>query len=1084
MNAAGYYRFPTIHNDTVIFVSEDDLWTVSAKGGVARRLTSGLGEANRPAFSPDGKWLAFSGRDEGPLEVFLMPSSGGQPKRLTFIGSVALVCGWTPDEKIIFASDLGQPFLRVTRLYAISPEGGTPELLPTGVGLHASYSPKGGCVIGRYGMVSREPAYWKRYRGGTAGDLWVDPDGSGNFKRLIQLKGNLYRPLWVGHRIFFTSDHEGISNLYSVTPSGQDLKRHTDHDEFYVRHPSSDGKRIVYHAGADLYLYDPANGKSAKIEVEHHSPRTQRYRKFVDSAKYMEAYQPHPQGHLIALTTRGKTFTMGNWEGPVVQRGEPDGVRYRLARWLHDGKRFVLVSDAGSEESLEIHPAEGLIPPERLEHLEIDHPVEMKASPKADQVVLSNHRNELIFVDLSSKKSRVLDRSPYGMIAGFDWSPDGRWVAYSCTQSLHTAAIKLCDTQNGKVYAATKPVLQDVSPTFDPDGKYLYFLSYREFDPVYDNLHFDLGFPRGVRPYLVTLQKDLPSPFVPVPKPMEEVWKAEAEKKLGNETKNNKKNSEPMQTQIDLDGIENRVLAFPVAEARYMQIAAIKGKVLFSWWPIEGSLSNNWYPMQEPPAKATLEAYDLETKKSEVLVSGITNFRVSGDRKTLVYRAGNRLRVLKAGEKSDETVAKEPPGKKSGWMDLSRVKVSVEPPAEWRQMYREAWRLQRDYFWDEKMTQVDWGKIYERYLPLLDRVTTRSEFSDLMWEMQGELGTSHAYEMGGDYRPAPDYSMGFLGADVVYDDKVKAWKVSHIVHGDVWDEMKSSPLAKPGLNVREGDTLLAIGSQRLTRELPPQKLLVNHANQEVALTVGDSKGKSPRTISVKTLVNETLARYREWVEQNRKYVHEQTDGRVGYVHIPDMGPRGYAEFHRSFIAEVDREGLIVDVRFNGGGHVSELLLEKLARRRVAYTKTRWFGTQPYPVESVAGPMVALTNEYAGSDGDIFSHGFKLLKLGPLIGKRTWGGVIGIWPRNSLTDGSITSQPEFSFWFKDVGWKVENYGTDPDIEVEFRPQDYVAGKDPQLERTLQEMVKLLEENPPKMPDLSKVSNLALPRLPKR
>lgn len=1084
MSTLGYFRFSTIHNDSVAFVSEDDLWTVPSKGGIVRRLTSGWGEASRPAYSPDGKWLAFSGREEGHTEVYLMPALGGQPKRLTFMGSVALVCGWTPDGKILFASDHGAPFMRMMQLFAVSTEGSAPELLPLGVALNASYGPKGGCVIGRYGMVGREPAHWKRYRGGTAGDLWIDAEGDGNFKRLIQLQGNLYRPLWVGSRIFFTSDHEGVSNLYSCTLPGQDLKRHTDHDEFYVRHPATDGKRIVYQAGADLYLYDPSTSKSVPIEVEYHSPRTQRSRKFVDSARYMEEYIPHPQGHLLAITTRGKVFTFGNWEGSVVQHGAPDGTRTRLARWLNDKEHLVLVSDLDGEDRLEIHHLNGSEEPKILTGLDIGRPMDIKVSPKSNEIILSNHRNELIWVDLDKKKSRVIDRSLFGLVLGFDWSPDGRWVAYSTSLSLHRAAIKLYDTQNNKTHTITEPVLQDVSPKFDPDGKYLYFFSYREFDPVYDNLHFDLGFPKGVKPYLITLQKETPSPFVPVAKPLEEAWKSEFEKKMaaGNGVKNGKKSE--ISVQIDLDGIQNRVLAFPVPEARYVQIAAISGKVLYSWWPVEGSLTNTWNPMGDPPAKATLEAYDFETKKSEVLVTGITSFQLSGDRKSLVYRAGNKLRVLRAGEKSDETLAKEGPSKKSGWIDLARVKVSVQPEAEWKQMYREAWRLQRDYFWDEKMSQINWEKVYERYLPLLDRIATRSEFSDLMWEMQGELGTSHAYEMGGDYRPDPNYSMGFLGADFEYDEKVKAWKITHIVQGDSWDEQKSSPLAKPGLNIREGETLLAIGGRKLTHDTQPQAFLVNQAGQEISLTVGDAKGKSPRTVSVKTLANESLARYREWVEKNRDFVHKMTDGRVGYLHIPDMGPRGYAEFHRSFISEVDREGLVVDVRFNGGGHVSELLLEKLARRRLGYARTRWFGAQPYPNESVLGPMIALTNEYAGSDGDIFSHCFKLLKLGTLVGKRTWGGVVGIWPRNRLSDGSITSQPEFSFWFKDVGWKVENYGTDPDIEVEYRPQDYVRGKDPQLECTVQEIVKQLEATPPKLPDLSKRPSLALPKLPKR
>ncbi|MCS6902752.1 MAG: PDZ domain-containing protein [Candidatus Bipolaricaulota bacterium] len=1074
MPTAGYYRYPTIAGDTVVFVSEDDLWTVSAQGGVARRLTSGLGMASFPALSPDGKFIAFSGRDEGHTEVYLMPAEGGQPKRLTFLGSISLVVGWSPDGKIIFASNAAQPFLNIYLLYALSPQDGSPGLLPTGPALSISFGPKGGRVIGRNAI---DPARWKRYRGGTAGDIWIDPDGSGNWRRLVQVQGNLSRPMWIGDRIFFLSDHEGIGNLYSCTPSGQDIQRHTDHEDFYVRHPHTDGRRIVYHAGADLYVYDTITDKNWKIEVEYHSPRTQRYRKFVESAKYLEDYALHPKGHLLAVTTRGKVFTMGNWEGPTVQHGEPDGVRHRLARWLHDGKRLVAVCDAEGEETLEIFYADGLTPSERLTGVEFGRAIELKASPKSEHVALTNHRNELILIDLARKTTKVLDKSPYAPIAGFDWSSDGRWIAYSCALSLHTSAIKVCKVETGEIFSVTRPVLQDVSPTFDPDGKYLYFLSYREFDPVYDNLHFDLGFPRGVRPYLVTLKKDLLNPFVPVPK-------APEEKNQKPDEKEQKPEKSEEKIEIDFDGIEDRILAFPVPDGRYQQIAAMKGKVLYTSLPIEGSLNMNWFQLTEPPAKATLEVYDFESLKAEPLITGITNFKLSDDRKTLVYRAGNRLRVLKAGEKPDEKLAAEPPSKKSGWIDLTRVRVSVDPPAEWRQMFREAWRLQRDHFWIEDMADVDWHAVYERYFPLIDRISTRAEFSDLMWEMQGELGTSHAYEFGGDYRPEPRYDMGFLGADLAYDKKLKLWKIAHIVHGDPWDITKSSPLTQPGVNVREGDTILAINGRRVDEQTSPYELLVNQANCEILLTVGDAKGENSRTVSVKTLIAETPARYREWVEKKRKFVHEQTNGRVGYVHIPNMGPIGYSEFHRYFLSEIDREGLIIDVRFNGGGHVSELILEKLARRRIAYVKSRWFGEQPYPTDSVGGPMVALTNEYAGSDGDIFSHNFKLLKLGPLVGKRTWGGVIGIWARHSLVDGGITTQPEFSFWFKDVGWTVENYGTDPDIEVEHRPQDYVAGRDPQLERTVQEVLRLLETNPPSKPEFSKRPSRSLPRLPKR
>jgi tricorn protease len=461
----------------------------------------------------------------------------------------------------------------------------------------------------------------------------------------------------------------------------------------------------------------------------------------------------------------------------------------------------------------------------------------------------------------------------------------------------------------------------------------------------------------------------------------------------------------------------------------------------------------------------------------------VWDFAVARNHKTLAYQSFNRLRVMPSGDKPNGDDAAST--RKSGWINLGRVRISVLPGLEWRQMFREAWRLQRDQFWTPDMSQVDWVGVHDRYLPLVDRVSSRAEFSDLMWEMQGELGTSHAYEFGGDYRIQPVYFQGFLGADFTYNETVNAWEISHIYSGDGWNEGEDSPLNQPGVNLAVGDKIATVNGRRLNRFTPPGAALVNQAGSEVTLGVYPANGEESqaRSVTVKTLGSDMMPRYREWVETNRSRVHAATDGRIGYLHIPDMGGWGYAEFHRGFLAEVDRQGLLVDLRFNRGGHVSALLLQKLARRRLGYDTTRWSSEPyPYPPESVLGPMVALTNEYAGSDGDIFSHGFKMMKLGKLIGKRTWGGVIGIWPRHLLVDGTLTTQPEFSFWFQDVGWGVENYGTDPDIEVDIRPQDYQAGTDPQLERAIVELLSELAAQPPSLPDFSQKPSRAIPRLP--
>ena len=651
------------------------------------------------------------------------------------------------------------------------------------------------------GRNTDDPARWKRYRGGTAGQLWIDPNGEGSFQRLLAHLSNVTCPMWLAPqggkgRIYFISDHEGIGNLYSCLPEGEDIRRHTQNEEFYVRNASTDGKRIVYHAGGDLFLFDPLAGQVSQIPVGHHSPQVQRSRKFVGAEKYLQDWTLRPDGQALAITARGKVFTFADWEGAVLEHGDfenhqqPEhpitGVRFRLPAWLNDGKRLVALSDEGGEEAFVIWEAGSDGQPERLEGLDIGRPIDVAVNPKKDQIAFSNHRSELLVLDLGSHELRLVDRGKANRMAGFGWSPDGEWLAYSVSVSLQVMALKLWKAASGEIFPLAKPVLRDVAPSFDPQGKYLYFLSYRTFDPIYDNLQFDLGFPMGMKPYLVTLQNDLLSPFIPQPKsgPSADEKKDNAEK---HDSEDNGKQSQDDEsgskeeadqaealTQIDLEGIENRVVAFPVHEGIYHQILGIGGgKVLYDWYTPQGVVSQA--DSAEPTADGRLMLYNFEEQKEETIVSGVTEFNLSRDAKMLIYRSGNQLRVIKAGEKPNGN--EHAFSRKSGWIDLGRVRVSVAPGAEWRQMFREAWRLQRDQFWTPDMSQVDWVAIHDRYLPLVDRVSSRSEFSDLMWEIQGELGTSHAYEFGGDYRPEPRYSLGFLGADTTYDPETDGWRI-------------------------------------------------------------------------------------------------------------------------------------------------------------------------------------------------------------------------------------------------------------------------------------------------------------------
>ncbi|NTW01294.1 MAG: peptidase, partial [Oscillochloris sp.] len=689
----GYYRFPTIHDNTVVFVSEDDLWAVEVHGGVARRLTANPGEAIRPALSPNGELLAFTGRDEGGPEVYVMLAVGGPARRLTFLGAARTqVVGWSPDgTEIIFSSETGQPFSGMPHLFAVPHIGGEPRKLPTGPALSISYGPHGGAVIARN---VTDLARWKRYRGGLTGDLWVDPNGSGNWRRLIQLQGNLAAPLWIGARIFFVSDHEGVGNIYSCLPSGEDLRRHTDHADFYVRHPSSDGRRIVYHAGADLWQLDPISGNRYMIPVELHSSQPQRKRRFIAPDHYLEGYALHPAGTALALTVRGRAFAMGNWEGPAIQYGDESG-RTRLVRYLHDGKRLLLLSDAGGEEALEIHRVDGSSAARRLDGLDIGRPLRLTPSPKADLAVITNQRHELLLVDLEAATLRTLDHSPHGRINGAAWSPDGRWLAYSYPDTRRTSVIRICEVASGATYTATNTLLYDTMPAWDPDGSFLYFIGCRDFDPVRDQAQFAWSFPRMARPFLITLRADLVSPFEtsgvikdgsakeptdespPKGDPAQKDDAAKegkpAQKEAGDPADAEKKpeakgeeKPEEKGIKIDLDGIANRVVAFPVPIGIYGRVAGIRGKALYTVYPMHGAMSSNGND-----ETGRMEVYDFAERSTETLFDGVTDFTIAADARAIAYLNGRRLRVLKAGEKPKDNGA---PGRKSGWVDLGRMK--------------------------------------------------------------------------------------------------------------------------------------------------------------------------------------------------------------------------------------------------------------------------------------------------------------------------------------------------------------------------------------------------------------------------
>jgi tricorn protease len=1068
MASKGYLRFPTIQRDTVVFVSDDDLWRVPAGGGAAQRLTAGLSEPAAPCLSADGRWIAFTGRDELHPEVYLMPALGGPARRLTWLGGDVITRGYTPRGDILFVTTQGQPFVRNYRAFTLDVEGGTPQRLPWGQVNHLAWSTGGAIVIGRN---TADPARWKRYRGGTAGHLWVDPTGAGDFRRLTQLGGNITSPLWIGDRLYFLSDAEGVGNLYSCGADGSDVRRHTDHGDYYARHAQTDGRRIVYQCGADLWLHDPATDRSARIDIELASSCTQAARRFVAVADHLEAFAPHPAGHSVALTARGRLSAFAFWEGAVRLHGTTAG-RRRLGQWLADGTTLIAVSDASGEERIEVATAEGT----RELSWDTGRVVTLVAAPRGRFVAFANHRNEVWIGDVDAEAPTRVDRSDAGRSDDLAWSPDALWLAYTYWTSSRHCAIKLFDLAQRSSVLVTRPEFRDYCPAFDPTGRHLYFLSLRTFDPVYDSVQFELSFPRAGRPYLIALQPGGAPPFDPPPRSV-----------TGDDKANEPAPAAPAFPAIVVAGIERRIAPFPVPENRFGQIAGVRGgKVLWTVLPIVGAHGRGGH--KEAPGR--LEVFDFATRETRTLTDKCDRFALAGNHATLVIREGKRLRVLAADRASEGDSSTAPPGdepsRKTGWIDIGRVRLAVDPRAEWRQMLREVWRLQRDQFWSADISGVDWDAVYQTYAPLVDRVATRGELSDLIWELQGELGTSHAYEMGGDHRRPPAVALGFLAAELRYCADDRSYEIEAIVDGDAWDAGADSPLNAIGVEAKLGERIVAVNGQPTTRELPPQALLVHQAGASVELTLAQGHGdaRTTRNVVVKALADEVPARYREWVERNRRAVHAQSADRVGYIHLPDMMSAGFAEFHRYFSAECDRDALVVDVRYNRGGHVSQLLLEKIARRRIGYDLSRWGQPLPYPELSVAGPVVALTNEHAGSDGDIFSHAFKRMGIGPLVGTRTWGGVIGIWPRHALVDGTETTQPEFSFWFDDVGWGVENFGTEPQIAVDNAPQDARAGRDRQLEVAVATALERIAATGVSQPAFGPRPDLRCPPLPPR
>ncbi|MEU2423945.1 S41 family peptidase [Streptomyces sp. NPDC007851] len=1084
-----YLRMPHLSGDLLCFVAEDDLWLTSLDSpGRAWRLTVDRTKVGHPRFSPDGRRVAYTSWRSLVPEIHLADVDGGPGRQLTYWGSAdTQVCGWTPPDEegtadILAVASHGQPFSYFTWAYKVSPDGDPGRKLPWGPVADIQVADIAGerRTLLLTGTPPHEPAGWKRYRGGAMGRLWLHGQ-----RLLPDLGGHLCAPMFVGGRIAFLSDHEGVGNLYSCAHDGSGLRRHTDHDAFYARHAASDGTRVVYQCAGDLWLVDDLGPDAAprRLDVRLSGPRAGRRPYQVPAAQHVDGVSVDETGRASAVVVRGSLYWLTHRDGPARTIADTPGVRVRLPEMLGSTGRIAYVTDADGEDAVEIASlprASGDRPPRRLASGRLGRVLELVSDPLGERLAVASHDGRLLLIDVPEDSDgeppadvvTELIHSLNGPVRDLAFSPDGSWLTWSHPGIGRTLRqIKLARISDRLVIDVTNGRFEDENPVFTRDGRYLAFLSWRGFDPVYDVHTGDLSFPLGCRPYLVPLSSATPSPFAlnPDGRPAAGGLDPVEEEEPGDGSA----------VTVEVEGLENRVTPFPVAASKYSTLYPVAGGGLV-WlrWPISGALGETFANPADTSGRPTLEYFNIVKAKKAELVDHLDWFTVSGDGSRLVVVDEGELRAVPSTESGDADT--------TVWIDLRRILHEVDPPAEWRQAYAEAGRLIRDYFWDPGMCGIDWDAVLDQYRPLVERVASPDEFADLMRELLGELGTSHAYVTPARRNEGPPHYQrlqGLLGANLVRRDG--GWTVKRILPGDSSDSKARSPLA--GTGIREGAVLTHVDGRPVDPVTGPYPLLAGAGGTTVELTFTPGEGESgpPRRVAVLPLIDERPLRYQDWVAKRREVVREMSGGTCGYLHIPDMGGSGWAQFNRDLRGEVSRPALIVDVRGNAGGHISELVVEKLTRTILGWDLTRNAQPVSYASNAPRGPIVALTDEATSSDGDMITAAIKLLRLGPVVGQRTWGGVVGMTGRHRLGDGTVITVPMNAAWFEEYGWSVENHGVAPDREVLRTPLDWAEGRHVEMDEAIQLALDLLTDHPAAVPpDHSEVPDRSRPKLPPR
>ena len=1045
-------RYPDINKNLIAFVYAGDIWSVDANGGEARRLTSHSGLELFPKISPDGKWIAFSAEYSGSRQIFLIPSTGGTPRQLTFYNSVGMMpprggfddvpLDWTSDSKnILIRANRTALEERNGKYFLVSIDGGLEKPLPIVNGGFAALSPDNRKIC--FTPVDREFRTWKRYKGGRATDLWVYDLEQNTSEQITDFKGTDQLPCWYGDNIYFASDRDLKLNIYQYNTKSKALKQLTNHADFDCMWPSGENGQMVYENGGFLYKLNLQTGKEEKVNVSIHfdNPNIVPYYKNVSD--FVQSFDVSPTAKRALIAARGDIFSIPAENGPTYNLTNTQGVREIYPSWSPDGKYISYYSDASGEYEIYLLENKKGATPRQLTTGSSAWKYDTQWSPDSKYMLYFDRTLQLKLVDVASGKTTVITHADRDEITSYSFSPDSKWITYDKEGANGLGAVWVYNLDEAKNYQLTDDRFNDGAPVFSTNGKYIYFISDRDFNLDFSSFEFNYVYNKSARIYAVALKSDCPKLFADK-NDIEPVKEAEKPKDEPTKDKKAKPEEKPakvdaVKVQIDFDGINSRITAFPMGAGSYRNLVAVDGGILYI-------------------GNAGLHKYSIEDQKDEEVMDKVGQAIVSADGKMMLYRSGK-----------DFGIAKLTPGQKfgAGKLNLDDMVMKIDPKKEWHQIYTDGWRIFRDYFYVNNMHGVDWKAIHDRYTPLVDHVGHRADLDYILGEIISETNTGHSYVDWGDFERVKRVDTGLLGADLKANESAGRYQISKIYAGENWNEKRRSPLTEQGVNVKEGDYLIAINGTDLTISMNPYELLENTVGKTVEITVNSKpEATGAKTYTIKPIDSELELFYLNWVNERRAMVDKLSGGKIGYIHVPNTAVEGNRELHRGMYEYNEKEALIIDDRYNGGGFIPDVMADLLDRKTLSYWQRNGLTSMKTPGVAHNGPKVMLMNGYSSSGGDAFPYYFRKKGLGQLIGTRTWGGLVGMSGNAGLVDGGYIAVPRFGIYDENEKWIIEGVGVSPDIEVVDRPEQLAKGIDPCIEKAVEVLLKQLKENPVK------------------